>query len=114
MIKTDKNIIISEGNRPLWQLIIAAIHYTAIISLLFFFFTDFEFSLETKKLKRSIHLFEFALFLLPSALAFSVVRNVLFDLENLKYKIEYCVGPVRYGKWKILPEIEYVSVFKQP
>ena len=110
----SKNVIISEGNRPFWQLVIAAIHYTAIFFLLFFFFTKFEFTTSTKKLKGSLGLLELALFLIPSALAFSVVRNFLFDLEHKKYKIEYCLGPVRIGKWQSLPEIEYVSVFKQP
>ncbi|WP_299800421.1 hypothetical protein [uncultured Maribacter sp.] len=106
----DKNnIIISEGNRPLWQLVIAAIHYTAIVTLLIFYFTDFDFTLKT-----SIHTFELIILILPSAIAFSVVKNVLFDLNNRKYKQQYCVGPIKYGKWKNLPEIEYVSVFKQP
>ncbi|MEP2689368.1 hypothetical protein [Maribacter dokdonensis] len=108
-----KNIIISEGNRPLWQLVIAAIHYTAIITLLFFYFIDFEFSFETEVLKKGIRTIELVIFLLPSALAFSVVKDVLFDLNNKKYKIQYCVGPIKFGKWKKLPEIEYVSVFKQ-
>lgn len=110
----SRNVIISEGNRPFWQLVIAAIHYTAIFFLLFFFFTKFEFTTNTKKLKGSFGLLELALFLIPSALAFSLVRNFLFDLEQKRYKIEYCIGPIRFGKWQQLPEIEYVSVFKQP
>lgn len=113
MMQSDK-IIISEGNRPLWQRIVAAIHYTAILSLLFFFFTKFEFTTESKKLRGSLSLLEAALVLLPSALAFSVVKDVLFDLAQNKYKELYCVGPIKVGKWKELPKIDYVSVFKQP
>jgi hypothetical protein len=109
-----KNIIISEGNRPLWQLIIAAVHYTAIVSLLFFFFTQFEFTVNPKKLKGSFSLFEMAILLLPSALYFSVVKDLLFDLQNRKFKVQYCIGPLKLGQWRNLPEIDYVSVFKQP
>lgn len=109
-----KNVIISEGNRPLWQLVIASIHYTAIFFLLFIFFAKFEFTTNAKVLKGSFGLLELALFLIPSALAFSVVRNFHFDINQKKYKIEYCVGPLRIGNWQPLPVIEYVSVFKQP
>lgn len=109
-----QNVIISEGNRPLWQRIIAAIHYTAIVYLLFRFFTGFELSSDSEKLKGNLSLLEIVIFLLPSALAFSVIKDILFDLEQKEYKIQYCVGPIRIGKWQALPDIEYVSVFKQP
>ncbi|WP_273568338.1 hypothetical protein [Maribacter halichondriae] len=79
-----------------------------------FFFANFEFTSETKKLKGSLSLLEAALVLLPSALAFSVVKDVFFDLTQNKYKEQYCVGPIKWGKWKNLPKIDYVSVFKQP
>ncbi len=107
-------IILSEGNRPLWQLIIAAVHFTAIISILFIFVVNFEFTTSLKKLKGSLSLIELAVFLLPSALAFSVVKDVHFDLAQKRYKEQYCVGPIKVGKWKKLPNIEYVSVFRQP
>ncbi|MEO1012508.1 MAG: hypothetical protein AAFX53_14475 [Bacteroidota bacterium] len=110
----QRNIIISEGNRPLWQLIIASAHYTAIISLLFFFFISFEFTTEVKRLKGSFSFLELALYLLPSALYFSLVKDVLFDLVNRKYKEQYRVGPLKFGQWRRLPKIDYVSVFKQP
>lgn len=107
-------LIISEGNRPFWQLIIAAIHYTAIVGLLFFFLAGWEFTTKTTSLKRSFHLLEAAILLLPSAFAFSLVKDLHFDLENKKYKIQYCIGPLKFGTWKELPKIEYVSVFRQP
>lgn len=113
-IMANQNIIITSGNRPLWQLVIAAIHYTAIITLLLFYFKAFEFSFDIKVLKNGVHIIEIIAFILPSALAFSVVKDVLFDLNDKKYKVQYCVGPIKYGNWRKLPAIEYVSVFKQP
>ncbi len=109
-----KNVIISEGNKPFWQLVVSAVHYTAIVSLLIFFFIGFELTTETKKLKGSFNFLEAIIYLLPTALYFSVVKNFLFDFGERKYKIQYCVGAIKVGSWKNLPEIEYVSVFKQP
>ncbi|EAQ99765.1 hypothetical protein [Maribacter sp. HTCC2170] len=110
----NKNVIISEGNRPLWQRIIASLIYTCIIVFLILFFTNFNFTTNTKILKSSFSLLELAIVLLPTALAFSVVRDWHFDLDNKKYKIDYSLGPIGFGKWKPLPQIDYVSVFKQP
>ena len=109
----DKNFIISEGNRPLWQRVIAAVLYTAILLLLYMFFIGLEFTLETKKLKGSFSLIEIAIFLLMPSLSFSVVKDLLFDINNKQYKIQYCVGPIKVGNWRPLPNVEYVSVFKQ-
>lgn len=108
------NIIISEGNRPLWQRIIAALIYTCIIIFLIMFFTDYRFTTNAVHIKNSFSLLEMALILLPTALGFSVVRDWHFDLSKKKYKIVYCIGPLQFGSWNTLPEIDYVSVFKQP
>ncbi|RYC52115.1 hypothetical protein DN53_09520 [Flagellimonas olearia] len=43
-----------------------------------------------------------------------MVKSVHFDLKSKKYKMEYSVGPIHIGRWKKLPEVKYVSVFKQP
>jgi hypothetical protein len=108
-----QNVIISEGNRPLWQRIIASLIYTMIIVFLFLFLTHFKLTSNSSLLKNSLSFLELAIILLPTALAFSIVRDWYFDLDNHRYKIEYCLGPVRFGKWQNLPEIQYVSIFKQ-
>lgn len=56
---------------------------------------------------------QMAIFAFTTGLGFCVVKDVVFDLKKKTYKIQYCVGPIRIGKWKRLPEIEYVSVFRQ-
>ena len=105
--------IIREGNRPWWQRLIAALLYTVTFVLLLLFFTNFQFTLDTKMLKGSFGLLEISIFTFFNALAFSVVRDFVFDIENRRFKILYCVGPIELGSWRKLPEIEYVSVFKQ-
>lgn len=37
-----------------------------------------------------------------------------FDFEGNQYKEEFAVGPFKTGKWKPMPKLEYVSVFKNP
>jgi len=44
---------------------------------------------------------------------FSSVRSIYFNLKNNTFKKEYSVGPIRVGNWKKLPNVAYVSVFRQ-
>lgn len=106
-------ILISEGNRPLWQLILAAALYTAVVISLFIFVRNFEFTADAKRLRTAFDPLKIALLLLPTALAFSIVKDVLFDLDEKKYKEQYCLGRIKFGRWHDLPKIEYVSVFRQ-
>jgi len=110
----QNNVIISEGNRPWWQLVIAAILYTVIVYAIYLFFATLTFSGKTNDLKGSLSIVEFIMFILPVALGFSVVKDLHFDLKLKKYKIAYCIGAIQMGKWNKLPDIEYVSVFRQP
>lgn len=108
------NLIISEGNRPLWQRILAALFYTLSIMLLYAFFMNVELSFATKNVKGGLGLIEAAIFVFGLALSFSVIKDVFFNIDTKQYKIQYSAGPFKVGKWKPLPNIEYVSVFKQP
>ncbi|WP_147309574.1 hypothetical protein [Marixanthomonas ophiurae] len=45
-------------------------------------------------------------------MTFSLVRDYHFDFENKKYKVEKCVGPLKFGKWKAFKKLEYISIFK--
>lgn len=105
--------IISEGNRPLWQLIFAAFFFASMFVLIGMFFYSLEFATEDKKFDESFRLIQMAIFAFTTGLGFCVVTDIVFDLKKKTYKIQYCVGPIRVGKWNRLPEIEYVSVFRQ-
>jgi len=41
-------------------------------------------------------------------------QQLLIDLDKNTYKKGYRVGPVNIGKWKQLPQPDYVSIFRQP
>ncbi|HHC79340.1 MAG TPA: hypothetical protein ENK46_05620 [Flavobacteriia bacterium] len=110
----NKNIIISEGQRPIWQMVIAAFFYTigiALLILLFIGVMRFDFM---RIIKPGLGVLKISFIAFAMGYGFSVVKAVLFNLENHTYKNEYSVGSIRFGKWRPLPEIKYVSFFKQP
>lgn len=110
-----RNIIISEGNRPLWQIIIAALFYTLAFILLGMFFFGYEIVFQEEiDSQGDIGAVWTAGFCISQGILFSSVKHIFFDLTNKKYKEQYQVGPIKIGRWKTLPKIDYVSVFKQP
>jgi hypothetical protein len=70
------------------------------LGLLFTFFTSFNFGISIEKLGGDFSLLELALFLLPIAIGFSVVKDIYFDLAEKRYMKKICFGPFGFGKWK--------------
>lgn len=54
----------------------------------------------------------YGLVLLGIALNFLIQKGVELDLLHLKYRELTSWYGIKFGKWKALPNIEYVSVFK--
>lgn len=109
----QKNFIISEGIRPLWQRIIASLIYTGLImGLLYVIYTSIFISFGNGcwLIVNNIAL---VLLFLAIAFRFSVVQTLYFDFTNVRYKKEYSAGLIKTGKWHHLPDIEYVCVFRQ-
>ena len=106
MANTTKDIIISEKPRPIWQRIVAGISY----ALMVFGVYKYEGKQSFKAFTSS---FNCAVFMLIIGLRFSVITSIWFDMKGSRYKKEYRVGPVKIGKWEQLPNVEYVSVFRQ-
>jgi hypothetical protein len=75
-------MIITEGKRPLWQAIIAALCYTCTLLFVYMFFKEVSFDGES--IRGGANLLYAASFLFVLAVRFSLVKNVLFDLENKK------------------------------
>ena len=110
-IKNDN--IISEKKRPLWQTVMAVVSFTLMfmfLGLTVYGLYEYE---GRQAFKAFVSAFNCALFMLVLGLRFSVTTSIWFDLKGRRYKKEHKVGPVRLGKWEQLPDIEYVSVFKQ-
>ena len=113
MANTTNDIIISEKPRPVWQRLVAGISYTLMfmfIALMVFGVYKYEGNQSFKAFTSS---FNCAVFMLIIGLRFSVITSIWFDMKASRYKKEYRVGPVKVGKWEQLPNVEYVSVFRQ-
>lgn len=113
MEKTLDNVIISEGRRPFWQTIIAALFYTATVGLFLIAVISLLLDFSMESFKGIIAIISLSIITFGYALKFSTINNVYSDLENRKYKKEIVVGPFKTGKWIELPEIDYISVFRQ-
>jgi hypothetical protein len=109
-----ERVIISGGKRPFWQILIAAALFTGIGWLVFGFFISFNNAASSNNWRGKVAFLEAAIFLLPVAIGFSAVKDIYFDLSKNRYKEKICFGPIGFGRWKPLPTIEYVSVFRQP
>lgn len=108
----QSEILISQGERALWQLVIAALLYTGMFTCLYYFSTTFNIHDEVKKVKASLVFLELAIFLFLSGISFSIVRDYHFNIKEKKYKILFCIGPIRVGSWKTFENLNYISVFK--
>lgn len=47
-----------------------------------------------------------------SIVLFATVIGIQIDFENKRYRLAIFFGNIPFGKWKELPELKYISVFK--
>ena len=113
MESNQKDILISDGERPFWQTIVAAFFYTVAFGLVILFvlsiikisFINLKYS---KDLTSLIYLI---VFFFMGGLNFSLVTSIFFDLEKEKMKVQYRVGYFKVNRLSEIPELKYVSVF---
>lgn len=108
-----EEVIIAQGDRPFWHNILAAFLYTVTLALILLFFYGFEVSLDRYKVENELGLIQFAALTLAGAVHYSVIQTYYFNLKEKIYKRERSIAMFRLGKWKDLPELEYISVFKK-
>lgn len=106
-----KNIIVSEKNKPLWQLLLASGCFTIALGL--FIIIIYNSNWSVKGARGIIHSLEGVGSFIIAGIGFSVRKKVYIDLENSKFRPTFEVGPIKYGKWETINNYEYVSVFKQ-
>ena len=110
-----ENVIISEGEKPIWKIVIASFFYTLSIFIITYYFYQFGSVILTNPINSlviAIYYFIVAFSAMLMGLRFSMKNTMFFDLENRKFKDQYKVGPFKMGTWKLLPKLKYVSVFK--
>ena len=105
------DFVISEGERYLWQTLIAAASFTMAVFLIYYLGTIF-FRNSSVQMKGVMSVINLIILCLGVGISFSVVRDYEFDFKNNLYRMKYRVGPISYGKWKIMRQIDYVSIHK--
>ncbi len=114
-MKANKNefeLIVSEGNRPLWMRIIAASFFFLMLYFLYelivvIYYRGFD-QYFSKALPRFV---ESIAYCLSGGIAFSVTKTVLIDVDKDVLISRFCVGPFSRGVNSKVPQLEYVSVF---
>jgi len=108
----DEQLIISETQRPFWQLVIAALLFTLSVFtiLISFYYANWSFS----HFISTVHSIEFAAIIMIVATGFCSQKRIYIDLKNSKFKPSLEIGFVKFGKWKTINDYEYISVFYDP
>ena len=105
-------VIISESNRPIWQVPVAALLFTAATALTFKLF--YEAQLSNNHIRSMLGGFELVTVLIVVGIGFCSRKRIYIDIVNSRFKPTIEVGPIKVGKWKTIFNYEYVSVFHQP
>lgn len=106
------SIIISEKNRPFWQLPIAALFFTASFAMLFISLYILNWSFDA--FIDMVYGLEFTVLLSLIGIGFCSQKRIYIDLEKSRFKPTLEIGFIKIGKWTTIYDYEYVSVFYDP
>lgn len=107
----QKSLVYIERQNSLFFRIVAALFFTISIALAIHFIVTMDFSLEKKHFYAHFDYLQIVFVLMFIAIYFSYTINCHFDFENELFKREFTIGIFKYGKWKPLPKLDYVSLF---
>lgn len=106
-----KNIEYIERKNSLFFRVVAALCFTATIGLIVYFFSTMKFSWEKKYLYAHFDLLQVVFVLVFFGIYCSYTINCHFDFEEKRFKREFALGVLKFGKWKPLPKIDYISLY---
>ncbi|NHM06590.1 hypothetical protein G4D82_05105 [Flavobacterium sp. CYK-4] len=110
-MENEFELIVSQGKRPFWQRLMAAICFTGVLYLLFnivLLFYRYGFSLAPKAAGAS---FELIAYFLVTGIGFSMTKTILIDTDKDKLISRFCIGPFSRDVLSQVPELDYVLVF---
>ncbi len=108
-----EKIIVRDSPPNLFFNLLGSIAIMVFFILLVTAFTTTDFSNDTGWKQWSSMIFS-AIVVLGYGLKPILVQQVHFDLNKNTFQKGYRLGPVSLGKWKNLPETDYISIFRQP
>ena len=108
----EYELIVSQGNRPLWMRILAALFFTYMLYLVYelcllFYYRGFS-AFSSKTLPSFAELIGYSL---SGGITFCITKTVLIDTDNDLLISRFCVGPFSHDVKSRVPELEYVAVF---
>ena len=103
---------LSEGERPFWQTVLASVFYTVCIFCLYLFASEII-NFGTERIDTLRAIIELAGISGAMGVGSSLVKDYKFDFKNNHYKIIYRIGPIKYGTWKLIRRLEYISLHEK-
>ena len=109
----NNEVLISPGERHLLEKILAAVFFTVFIYIVFITFYDFSLNHDLGFFLGNIHRTILTSgFLLSMGLRYSMVKDILINTNEQYLISRYRVGPFKHDIKSKLPNLEYISVFK--
>jgi hypothetical protein len=104
-----KSIIVKESDKPVWQTVLGAVLLgTVLVQGIIMASRFYEGDMIS-----ALNNLGIMLIALLYGVKFSIHEAVCFDIVKSKYKKQYKIVFLKFGTWKHLPQIEYISVFRQ-
>lgn len=105
-------LVISPGNRHFLEIVLACVFFAALLYLIVMTFytaiVDPDLGLFLGNMNTTL---AYSGSLIVLGLRFSMVKEVLIDLDVDKLVSRYSVGPFVYNRKTEVPDLDYVSVF---
>ena len=108
----EYELVVAQGNRPLWMRILAALFFTYMLYLIYglcllFYYRGFS-EYTSKALPNFVELIAYSL---SGGIAFCITKTVLIDIDKDLLISRFCVGPFSRDVKSKVPQLEYVAVF---
>lgn len=107
----DAPLIISERNRPIWQIPLAALCFTLSFAIICSFML--RFFMHHHIIDYLANRIFYSLYLIPIGFGFCSQKRVHIHIKNSRFRPTIEVGNFKFGTWKTIHNYEYVSVFQQ-
>lgn len=113
-MRNKKNeVLISPGERHILEILLASVFYAVLVFLIFniiYYYTqNGSIAFVIQNLVKTISM---SGFLIMMGLRFSMVKDILINVKDQYLISSYRVGRFKYDVKSKLPNLEYVSIFK--
>lgn len=106
-----KDTIISEKQKPLWKRILAALLFTLAIALSMYIVLNTNWNNENIEIiGKQLNI---AIYLTSLGVYFSYYKSIHINTKTSQFRDTFNIGPFKFGKWVIIQQYEYVSIFPQ-